>query len=582
MVLMTDDHGLPVPSAVSYEGSKVVVGREAKERLAEAGLGIQGSIVRSPKMHLGQEQIYVGGVQKSPVDVVRDVVTYVRDQAMSSRKIPDLKVDRAVATIPVNMDGRRRAELRDAFRMAGIGIVQFVHEPLAALYAYFRSSGSYQEMLRKFDRQLMMVFDWGGGTLDVTLCRLLNGALVQVANDGTDEIGGDVFDAEIRNAIVDRVRRARGLGEEVDINEEGRARLLHRCERAKVELSDRDRNLVFVPDFFIGADDPDLDYWLSRNELEEIVGALLAKGLGRVRNLLDASGYSGSSVALCLATGGMSNMPAVRERLRALFGPERVRLSDSSATLVSEGAAWVAHDQARLKLAKNVELLLARNSYLPLIKAGTKLPTEGEESLEQFGLYCADPRDGVAKFQFVMPVVATDRLLANDRRRHLETLTVKVDSKARPLFERLALDVRVNDNLILRAHARSLNKRDEGSVEIHDLEFSLGLPAAPVGNKGESLGGPEVRPNEPPRIGPDVGSIVVRANIAADQSEFSVPGEILHLVNSRPFDEGHEAPEIQRLERVYYALCSYCQRPSNDPLCRCAPAATLAPQPVAP
>lgn len=570
VVSITDDQGLAIPSVVSYEGSRVLVGREARERLSESGLGIHGSIVRSPKRHLGQEHIFVGGVQRSPVDVVRDVVAYVRREAMNSRTVRGLVIDKAVATIPVNMTGSRRAALRDAFRMAGIGVVQFVHEPLAALYAHFRSSGDYAAMLRRYDRQLIAVFDWGGGTLDITLCRLLNGTLVQVTNDGTDEVGGDVFDTEIRNAIVSRVRQQRDLGGDVRESEDAWMRLMHRCELAKIALSERDTASVFVPDFFSDTDDRDLDYRLSRDELENMVGTLLGKGLGRLANLLRESHYSPASVSLCLATGGMANMPAVRAGLHALFGPERVHVSPRSATLISEGAAWVAHDKARLKLAKSVELLLARNSYLPLIKAGTELPTEGLECKADFSLYCADPRDGLAKFQFVMPVAASEKVFQHDVRRHLETLTVKVDSLARPLSERLALQVRVDDNLILRAGALSMNKRDQDSAEIHDLEFSLGLPNAskdPAPASRESAGG-EGDPARPSVV--ERGALVARSNIAADQNEVNVPGELMYEANPLYFDRRHEAPEIQIQERLYYAPCSICQRPSNDPLCRCA------------
>jgi molecular chaperone DnaK len=570
VVTFTDSRGLPIPSVVSYAGSKVVVGHGAKARLAEAGLGIQGNIVRSPKIHLGQESIYVGGVQKSPVDVVRDVITYVRDQAMASRRLSGVVFDKAVATIPINMNGIRRAALRDAFRLSGMGIIQFVHEPLAALYAHFRSSGAFEEILRKYDRQLILVFDWGGGTLDITLCRLLNGALVQITNDGTDEVGGDVFDSEIRNAIVKRVRIERGLGDEIRVNEDARVRLMHDCERAKIDLSGRERVTIFVRDFFVGADDSDLSYVLSRSELESIVIGLLGKGLGRVQNLLDANGYTGSSVSLCLATGGMASMPAVRAGLHQLFGPERVHISERSGTLISEGAAWVAHDQARLKLAKNVELVLARSSYLPVVKAGTELPTEGDVCSLRFGLYCADPRDGIAKFQFVTPFAVTEHVLANDPRRNLETLTVIVDSKARPLSERLELNVNVDDNLILRAHGRSLNKKDQDSVEIHDLEFSLGLPKALQGQRGGKRNDENSKSVEHIRNDPEEGALVVRSNVAADQKAINVPGELLYQVNPNYFDTRRDPPEVQVLERLYYALCSYCQRPSNDPLCRCA------------
>lgn len=203
-----NDDGLPIPSLVVYEGSKTIVGREARARQSKAGLGVQGDIVRSPKTLLGRESIFVGGVERNPVDVVRDVVSHVRKYAIESRIISKMNVDRAVVTIPINMEGRRRALLREAFRMAGMAIEQFVHEPLAALYGYLRSSGDSEAMVRRYDRQLMLVFDWGGGTLDLTLCRLVDGLLVQLCNDGTDDVGGDLFDDALRNEVEKRVRDA--------------------------------------------------------------------------------------------------------------------------------------------------------------------------------------------------------------------------------------------------------------------------------------------------------------------------------------------------------------------------------------
>jgi hypothetical protein len=109
---------------------------------------------------------------------------------------------------------------------------------------------------------------------------------------------------------------------------------------------------------------------LSRDDLQDIVGHLVKKGVARIERLLEREGYSTASVELCLATGGMVNMPMVKNRLDELFGPGRVHVSKRSASAIAEGAAWVAHDQARLHLAKNVELGLARNSYMPLLQAG--------------------------------------------------------------------------------------------------------------------------------------------------------------------------------------------------------------------
>lgn len=566
VISFTDDQGLPIPSVVSYEGSQSIVGREAREQLSQAGLGVQGNVIRSPKTLLGRESVFVGGVERNPVDIVRDVVQFVRDQALNTIKVRNLSVDKAVVTIPVNMQGHRRALLRDAFRMAGMNIVQFVHEPLAALYGYLRTRDDFAATLRRYDRQLILVFDWGGGTLDLTLCRLVDGMLVQIVNDGTDEVGGDLFDDALKNEVERRVRKARSLSEDIAVQSEARQRLMHACERAKIDLSQRSRVNVYVPNFFRGLDDPDLDYPLSRDELEEMVASLIDKGMARIEHLLVGAGYSTASVAMCLATGGMANMPAIKSRLHELFGPQRVQVSERTASLISEGAAWVAHDDARLHLAKNVELLLARNSYMPLLSAGLEMPQEGETRRDAFSLYCVDPTDGHGKFQLTAPRRPGPKILPNDLRRTLANLVVPVDKKAAPFRERLSLDVEIDENLILKATARSLNQRGLADTEIHDLEFALALPTGLRGWLGDETF-PEASGTD---TNHETGTLAMRSNIAAREDLALVPGEVLYRFDPMYFDLRHDPPKFQDDERLYYVPCSFCGRPSNDPLCRCA------------
>ena len=228
------DNGLPHPSVVCYEGDEVVVGRKARERLATAGLGVIGNVVRSPKTLLGKHSVYVDGVSRSPRQMVADIVRFVAEHASDERQAD---YSRAVVTIPVDMSGERRRDLREAFRLAGITIDQFVHEPLAALYGHLRTQPDFASEIRRLDRQYMLVFDWGGGTLDLTLCRLVDGYLVQIANHGCSHLGGDVIDESIMNEVVLRhcVKHAQ-LGS-VDVAVDAQKRLLARAERAKIELS---------------------------------------------------------------------------------------------------------------------------------------------------------------------------------------------------------------------------------------------------------------------------------------------------------------------------------------------------------
>ena len=335
------DNGLPIPSVVCYEGASTMVGREAKGRLAQAGLGIHGNVVRSPKMYLGRDSIFIQGVERSPIDIVADVVRYVI--ARASTRLDDMgRLAGAVVTIPVDMDGSRRRALRQAFMQADLRILQFVHEPLAALYGLFRSR-DLSALARRYDGKLILVFDWGGGTLDLTLCRPAAGMVVQMQNDGTDEVGGDVFDETLKNYVVQKASDARGL-DVVDAQPGAIERLLESCERAKIDLSSRNRATVYVGGFFRGLPDDDLSHDLGQDELEDVVAPLLNKGFQRIMTLLSDAGFSPAQVALCVATGGMSNMPMVRRRLHELFGPERVEIPDGTATLIAEGAAGIASD----------------------------------------------------------------------------------------------------------------------------------------------------------------------------------------------------------------------------------------------
>jgi len=554
----------PIPSVVSFEGGKVEVGRKAREKLTSAGLGVQGSTVRSPKTLLGREEQVIEGVRRDPVKMVEYILDHVRCFVLQTKAGRDLTMDRVVATIPVNMDGSRRALLRQAFRQAGMSVVQFVHEPLAALYGFLRMSEGTSDLIRRYDGKLLLVFDWGGGTLDLTLCRVLNGLLVQIANDGTEEVGGDVFDEELRNEVERRSRAEQGLGNEVEVLPEARKRLLHECEKAKIRLSDRSAWNVFVDPYYQDDNQSDLQINLTRDDLQDIVGHLVKKGVTRIERLLEEKGFSTASVELCLATGGMVNMPMVKNRLDELFGPGRVHVSKRSASAIADGAAWVAHDQARLHLAKNVELMLARNSYMPLLQAGVEMPIERENRRERFDLYCADPSDGHGKFSLVSPQRPGPRVLANDTRRPLCNMLLQVDGKARPFRERISLEVNIDENLVLTATAWSLNQKGSAVAEVHDLEFALATPGARNNWLNPSLldADGDVSPSES-------GDLSMRSNIAASEDEELVPGEVLYRHNPFYFRVENNPPKIQVEEHLYYQPCAICRRASNDPLCKC-------------
>lgn len=549
------DDRYPHPSVVCYQGDQVISGRKAKEKLSNANSGVIGNIVKSPKTMLGEGRVEVDGHTYSPKEVVRDIILHVREDA--KRQYPDTEFDRAVVTIPIDMNGLRRRELREACRMAGLSVVQFVHEPLAALYGHLRSKPDFESEMRRLNRELALVFDWGGGTLDLTLCRMVDGMLIQLMNDGCSDVGGDIIDDILVNDIEQRVLDERGIQTSVGRQVGALPRLRNSAESAKVQLSSKDVHTIVVPDYFASeAGDPDIAIRYRREQLEACVRDKVGQGIQRVERLLEKARVNPASIQLCLATGGMVNMPLIQMRLREIFGAQRVHISDRGNTVISEGAAWIAHDKARLSLAKNIEVLVARQGYFPLVKAGTLMPREGEIQRQPLTMYCSDPTDGVAKFQVMSPKRTGRSVQITDERDLLGSMSIGVDRASKPLMERLELEIIVDDDLILNCRAHSSLHGDVDNLEIHTLEFGLAVHKGDEdASRLESIESAEAATK-------DHGDTTLRVNVTPRDDDLSVvPGEVMYKNDRRYFDRetNRYLPEIQDLEKLNYQPCAYCQ-----------------------
>jgi molecular chaperone DnaK (HSP70) len=473
-------NGMPHPSVVSYAGGQPVVGRRAMDQLGEPGLGVFGDIVRSPKSFLGSPTgIYVGGVTRQAADVVADVLLYLRQDALG-RGYQDNKFDSAIVTIPVTMQGRARAELRQAAHKAGFTIQQFVHEPLAALYGYLRAKSDFRQELANLEDRLVLVFDWGGGTLDLTLCQLRQGVLTQILNEGDREVGGDNFDRRLRRLIREKHAALYPAADWGRLQPSADSRLIRECERAKISLSSRPSTIILLTNLLASSGpEKDVELRVTKEELDEAVRDLVTDGLNRIEVLLENAGVDRGAIEFCLATGGMVSMPAIQDGLREIFGLQRLRLVENAASIISEGAAWIVHDGVGLRLAKPLELLLAGDSYIALFPAGTDLPGVGMSGSATLDLYCVDPSDGFAKFLFARPAWP-GRESPSDKRIPYRQFTLLIDHRSKPLLERLKVKASINDDLIVEIRASSIIQTTSDML-IEDLEF--GLSVGPVADQ---------------------------------------------------------------------------------------------------
>ena len=160
--------------------------------------------------------------------------------------------------------------------------------------------------------------------------------------------------------------------------------------------------------------------------------------------------------------------------LRGVFGMSRLRIAENAACIISEGAAWIAHDRACLKTAKPVEILHADNSFVEIVPSGAQLPFAGKTINKRMDMYCVDPSDGFAKFLFARPKFPGLEAQGDERIPYAH-ISLPVDTAARPLFERLKLNILIDEDLIAKVEAFSEMSGERREIAIHDLEFGLNV-----------------------------------------------------------------------------------------------------------
>ncbi len=569
----------PHPSVIWYRGGDTVVGQVARENMDLTETGAPPGFVRSPKMSLRREApIFVDGRPIEPTDAVAEVLRHLKEDALVSRAeatgVTGYTLDSAVMTIPVDFGGLERRALRQAAGKAGIGVVQFVHEPVAALYAYLKGKNNLNQELARLEGRSILVFDWGGGTLDLTVCRILGGAIMQVANLGDNEVGGDRFDERLRNVFRAKHAEFHGLDDITALEQPGMAaKLLHQCEIVKIRLSDKsveDASVIIRNYLHTDGSAQNLVGSITRDELDHESAEIVARGLARIDEILQRSRLTHQDIELCLATGGMVNMPVIRDGLTERFLGRVPRLKNGDR-IISEGAAWIAHDGLRLTLSKPIEILVADTSghgtYYPLVDAGWELPQENEmQNVTNTRLFCTDSREGVAVVEIAKPA-KLGRAAPSDPRHSLCVAKVDVDPAAQPLIERIECHLQIDHDYVARVTLRSTGQGDETSEEFHDLEFGLSLTQQATPSDAEEDGHPEKQQSALP-VSSASSNLAQRPNIVISNGDGSkdiywntLPGDLVDIWKPHFFDRrSSQATSRQLEERNFYLKCAICNR----------------------
>jgi len=257
----------------------------------------------------GDARISVEGKLSSPPEISAMILQKMRDAA--EQHLGE-KVTKAVITVPAYFNDSQRQATKDAGRIAGLEVLRIVNEPTAAALAYG---------LDKKKDETIAVYDFGGGTFDISVLEVGEGVVEVKATNGDTHLGGDNLDQRIIDWIVAEFKRDQGI----DLSKDKMAlqRLKEAAEKAKCELSttlESDINLPFVTADQSGP--KHLSLKLTRAKLEQLVGDLLEKSMGPVRQCLKDAGVDPSDIDEVVLVGGSTRIPKVQQMVKEYFGKE--------------------------------------------------------------------------------------------------------------------------------------------------------------------------------------------------------------------------------------------------------------------
>ncbi|HEX2163561.1 MAG TPA: molecular chaperone DnaK, partial [Thermoanaerobaculia bacterium] len=328
-VIANTEGNRTTPSVVAFaKDGERLVGQVAKRQAVTN----PRRTVFSIKRFMGRRYDEVSEEMKMvPYDVVRadngDVRVKVDDKQYSPPEISAMilqklkaaaedylgqKVERAVITVPAYFNDAQRQATKDAGKIAGLTVERLVNEPTAAALAYG---------LDKKKDQTIAVYDFGGGTFDISILEVGEGVVEVKATNGDTHLGGDNLDQAIIDWLLAEFKKDQG----VDLSQDAMAmqRLKEAAEKAKIELSSTQQTDVNLP--FITADQSGpkhLNLTLTRARLEQLVEPLIRRSIGPCEQAIRDAGVSAGEIDEVVLVGGQTRMPAIQELVKKVFGRE--------------------------------------------------------------------------------------------------------------------------------------------------------------------------------------------------------------------------------------------------------------------
>jgi molecular chaperone DnaK len=322
----------------------------------------------------GDARVEIEGKVYPPPEVSAMILQKMRDAA--EQHLGE-KVTKAVITVPAYFNDSQRQATKDAGQIAGLEVLRIVNEPTAAALAYG---------LDKKKDETIAVYDFGGGTFDISVLEVGEGVVEVKATNGDTHLGGDNLDQRVIEWIVAEFKKDQGI----DLSKDKMAlqRLKEGAEKAKCELSTTLETEINLPFVTADASGPKhLSLKLTRAKLEQLIGDLLEKTMGPVRQCLKDAGVDPGKIDEVVLVGGSTRIPRVQQLVKDYFGKEPhkgVNPDEVVAVGAAIQAGVLSGDVKDLLLLDVTPLSLGIETLgsvmTPLIERNTTIPTRKSET----------------------------------------------------------------------------------------------------------------------------------------------------------------------------------------------------------
>ena len=321
----------------------------------------------------GDVRIDAEGKQYSPPEIAAMVLQKLKQ---SAEDYLGSKVEKAVITVPAYFNDAQRQATKDAGKVAGLEVLRIVNEPTAAALAYG---------LDKKKDEIIAVFDFGGGTFDISVLEVGEGVVEVKSTNGDTHLGGDDVDEILVSWIIDEFKKDQGI----DLHNDKMAlqRLKESAEKAKVELSSAMETEINLPFITADASGPKhLVMKLTRSKFEQLVEPVLKRLMPPVEQAIKDAGLTAKDIEEIVLVGGSTRIPKVQEMVKNFFGKEPNK-SVNPDEVVALGAAV----QAGVLGGEKTDILLLDVTPLslgietlggvstPMIQKNTTIPTRKSE-----------------------------------------------------------------------------------------------------------------------------------------------------------------------------------------------------------